>query len=80
MVGVSRSATVCIAECMKRLKIDLLRAYLYIRVRKLNIVIQLNLMFMYELLKWQETVIGIPRTIDWHIICKAIAGSNRKYM
>lgn len=80
MVGVSRSATVCIAECMKRLKIDLLRAYLYVRVRRLNIIIQPNLMFMYELLKWQETLIGVPRTIDWHIICKAIAELNRKYM
>lgn len=80
MVGVSRSATVCIAECMKRLKIDLLRAYLYVRVRRLNIIIQPNLMFMYELLKWQETLIGVPRTIDWHIICKAIAELNKKYM
>ncbi|CAL9731736.1 dual specificity protein phosphatase Pps1p [Monosporozyma unispora] len=80
MVGVSRSATVCIAECMKRLKIDLLRAYLYVRVRRLNIIIQPNLMFMYELLKWQESLVGVPRTIDWHIICKAIAELNRKYM
>lgn len=80
MVGVSRSATVCIAECMKRLKIDLLRAYLYVRVRRLNIIIQPNLMFMYELLKWQESLGGVPRTIDWHIICKAIAELNRKYI
>lgn len=80
MVGVSRSATVCIAECMKRLKIDLLRAYLYVRVRRLNIIIQPNLMFMYELLKWQESLVGVPRTIDWHIICKAIAELNRKYI
>ena len=54
MVGVSRSATVVIAECMRYLKLDLLRAYIYVRVRRLNIIIQPNLMFMYELLKYEE--------------------------
>ncbi|CCK69286.1 tyrosine/serine/threonine protein phosphatase PPS1 KNAG_0C01720 [Huiozyma naganishii CBS 8797] len=80
MVGVSRSATVCIAECMKRLQVDLLRAYLYVRVRRLNIIIQPNLMFMYELLKWQETSPGVVRRTDWHVLCRAIAELNRKYI
>lgn len=53
-VGVSRSATVCIAEVMKRFKLSLPKAYLYVRVRRLNIVIQPNLRFMYELFKWDE--------------------------
>ncbi|KAK6201610.1 protein phosphatase S phase [Scheffersomyces amazonensis] len=53
-VGVSRSATVVIAEVMRRLKINLPTAYLYVRVRRLNIIIQPNLRFMYELFKWEE--------------------------
>ncbi|SCV05181.1 LANO_0H01838g1_1 [Lachancea nothofagi CBS 11611] len=78
MVGVSRSATVCIAECMRRLNCDVLRAYLYVRVRRLNIIIQPNLMFVYELCKWQEAQ-GKPLTVDWHIICRAISELNRMY-
>jgi len=54
-VGVSRSATVCIAEVMKRLKVNLIRAYIYVRVRRLNVIIQPNLRFMYELVKWEES-------------------------
>ena len=79
MVGVSRSATVCIAECMKRFQCEVLKAYLYVRVRRLNIVIQPNLMFMYELLKWQEAL-GIERCMDWHIICRNILELNRRYV
>ncbi|SSD58616.1 uncharacterized protein SCODWIG_00377 [Saccharomycodes ludwigii] len=79
MVGVSRSATVCIAETMKRLNVGLLQAYLYVRVRRLNIIIQPNLMFMYELLKWYEMVHG-ERNIDWHILCRAIAELNENYI
>lgn len=55
-VGVSRSATVCIAEVMRRLEINLIKAYIFVRVRRLNIIIQPNLRFMYELVKWEEAV------------------------
>lgn len=55
-VGVSRSATVCIAEVMRRLNVNLIRAYIFVRVRRLNIIIQPNLRFMYELVKWEESV------------------------
>lgn len=55
-VGVSRSATVCIAEVMRRLDINLIRAYIFVRVRRLNIIIQPNLRFMYELVKWEESL------------------------
>lgn len=79
MVGVSRSATVCIAECMKRLECSVLRAYLFVRVRRLNIIIQPNLMFMYELLKWQESQ-GKARVIDWPIICRSISELNNNYI
>ncbi|QLL33869.1 hypothetical protein HG536_0F01940 [Torulaspora globosa] len=79
MVGVSRSATVCIAECMKRLRCDVLRAYLFVRVRRLNVIIQPNLMFMYELLKWQEQQLH-QREIDWHILCRSISELNTNYI
>ncbi|CCF57407.1 hypothetical protein KAFR_0C04160 [Kazachstania africana CBS 2517] len=79
MVGVSRSATVCIAEVMKRMKVDVLKAYLYVRVRRLNIIIQPNLMFMYELIKWQEEL-GVERLVDWHIMCRSIVELNKKYL
>ena len=80
MVGVSRSATVCIAECMKRLKCDVMRAYLYVRVRRLNIIIQPHLMFMYELEKWAEeyTEQKTPKT-EWHLLCREISKLNCKY-
>ncbi|GME77057.1 unnamed protein product [[Candida] boidinii] len=57
-VGVSRSATVCIAEVMKRLNISLPRAYLFVRVRRLNVIIQPNLKLMYELFKWEESFVS----------------------
>ncbi|ODQ81915.1 hypothetical protein BABINDRAFT_160142 [Babjeviella inositovora NRRL Y-12698] len=54
-VGVSRSASVVIAEVMTRMGIDLPRAYMYVRVRRLNVIIQPNLRFFYEMFKWEET-------------------------
>lgn len=53
-VGVLRSATVVIAEVMRRLSVNLARAYMYVRVRRLNVIIQPNLRFFYELFKWEE--------------------------
>jgi len=53
-VGVSRSASICIAEVMRRAFLSLPRAYLFVRARRLNVIIQPNLRFMYELMKWEE--------------------------
>lgn len=61
-VGVSRSATVCIGEVMKRLKLSLARAYMYVRVRRLNVIIQPNLKLMYELFKWEESLLSKKST------------------
>lgn len=83
-VGVSRSATVCIAEVMRRLGVGLPRAYLFVRVRRLNVIIQPNLRFMYELLKWEEyyrnASEGWLREVDWHIFCREISMLNRFYI
>lgn len=53
-VGVSRSASICIAEVIRRTHLTLPRAYLFVRARRLNVIIQPNLRFMYELMKWEE--------------------------
>ena len=92
-VGVSRSATIVISEVMRRLNINLARAYLYVRVRRLNIVIQPNLRFMYELFKWEEKVkedkrlVGDLesepeklREIDWFVMCREIMRLNFPYL
>lgn len=83
-VGVSRSATVCIAEVMKRLGIGLPRAYLFVRVRRLNVIIQPHLRFMYELMKWEEqhrrSGKGWLREVDWPVLCREIAVMNRAYI
>ena len=63
-VGVSRSATVCIGEVMKRLKLSLARAYMYVRVRRLNVIIQPNLKLMYELFKWEENLL-VKKHTKW---------------
>lgn len=83
-VGVSRSATVCIAEVMKRLGVGLPRAYLFVRVRRLNVIIQPNLRFMFELVKWEESHRrsgeGWLREVDWHILCREITAMNKVYI
>lgn len=52
-VGVSRSATVVIGYVMLHCGIDLAAAYLLVRSRRLNILIQPNLVFMWALRKWE---------------------------
>lgn len=90
-VGVSRSATVVIAEVMRRLNVSLAQAYLYVRVRRLNIIIQPNLRFMYELFKWEEQQKSIEekgetvrrrqmREIDWFAMCREITRLNIPYL
>lgn len=83
-VGVSRSATVCIAEVMKRLGVGLPRAYLFVRVRRLNVIIQPHLRFMFELVKWEEkhrrSGKGWLREVDWPVLCREIAVMNRAYI
>jgi dual specificity MAP kinase phosphatase len=60
-VGVSRSATICIAEVMRSLGMSFPRAYCFVRARRLNVIIQPHLRFAYELLKWEES---LPRSGD----------------
>jgi dual specificity MAP kinase phosphatase len=56
-VGVSRSATICIAEVMRSRRLSFPRAYCFVRARRLNVIIQPHLRFAYELLKWEELLL-----------------------
>lgn len=90
-VGVSRSATICIAEVMRELDMSFPRAYCFVRARRLNVIIQPHLRFAYELLKWEELLgqrkaaaageegTGIKRELEWSEISREIALMNRPY-
>lgn len=83
-VGVSRSATICIAEVMSSLSLSFSRAYCFVRARRLNVIIQPHLRFSYELLKWEEVLAKergqpIRRELEWAVIAHEIAAMNRPY-
>ncbi|PHH55568.1 Dual specificity protein phosphatase PPS1 [Ceratocystis fimbriata CBS 114723] len=63
-VGVSRSATICIAEIMRSFNLSLPRAYCFVRARRLNVIIQPHLRFIYELLRWEDVVRQHDTNID----------------
>ncbi|KAJ8105731.1 hypothetical protein ONZ43_g7307 [Nemania bipapillata] len=91
-VGVSRSATICIAEVMRSLNMSFPRAYCFVRARRLNVIIQPHLRFAYELLKWEELLQATRqgdsstselekagRELEWGEIAREIALMNRPY-
>ncbi|TKX21933.1 dual specificity phosphatase-like protein [Elsinoe australis] len=83
-VGVSRSATICIAEIMNEYGLSFPRAYCFVRARRLNVIIQPHLRFSYELLKYEEHQAmkhGVPfkRELEWATIAREIAAMNRPY-
>ncbi|KAH7311765.1 hypothetical protein B0I35DRAFT_357110 [Stachybotrys elegans] len=85
-VGVSRSATICIAEVMRTLDMSFPHAYCFVRARRLNVIIQPHLRFAYELLRWEETLQrrkggeeAIKREMEWGEITREIALMNRPY-
>ncbi|KAI1780582.1 hypothetical protein F4818DRAFT_435782 [Hypoxylon cercidicola] len=92
-VGVSRSATICIAEVMRSMNLSFPRAYCFVRARRLNVIIQPHLRFAYELLKWEEMLQNRRqgaenaqgatgegrRELEWGEIAREIALMNRPY-
>lgn len=85
-VGVSRSATICIAEVMRAMNVSFPRAYCFVRARRLNVIIQPHLRFAYELLRWEEALqrrrdpnARIKRELEWAEIAREIALMNRPY-
>ncbi|KAI9485121.1 hypothetical protein BDB00DRAFT_851596 [Zychaea mexicana] len=77
-VGVSRSAAITICYVMHHLKHSLVQAYLYVRARRLNVIIQPNLKFMYEMLQLEQHLLG-KATIFWPILSKEIHLLNMSY-
>ncbi|KAI0145313.1 hypothetical protein GGR57DRAFT_480883 [Xylariaceae sp. FL1272] len=88
-VGVSRSATICIAEVMRSMNMSFPRAYCFVRARRLNVIIQPHLRFAYELLKWEELLLesrsakdkkaSRGRELEWGEIAREIAFMNQPY-
>lgn len=77
-VGVSRSAAITIAYAMNYLKLTLVQAYLYVRARRLNVIIQPNLKFMYELLQLEQKQHGNV-SVTWPTLCQEIYKLNSSY-
>lgn len=83
-VGVSRSATICIAEVMASLQLSFPRAYCFVRARRLNVIIQPHLKFAYELMKWEEVCQQrrgeqVRREMEWASVAREIGALNRPY-
>ncbi|KAJ5423974.1 Protein-tyrosine/Dual-specificity phosphatase [Penicillium cf. griseofulvum] len=83
-VGVSRSASICIAEVMVSKNFSFPRAYCFVRARRLNVIIQPHLRFVYELLQWEEHQMKkrgepIKRELEWSTVAREIALLNKPY-
>lgn len=61
-VGVSRSTTVVLAYVMAHLDLGLMESYLLVRSRRLNIVIQPHLLFLWELRGWETFLFRAKQT------------------
>jgi len=92
-VGVSRSATVTIAYVMKHLNISLVDAYLIVRSRRLNVLIQPNMRLLYNLCGWEvdlarERAGGDPIRLrhelaqanNWPYLAREVHRLNEKYL
>lgn len=69
---------------MQSLQLSFPRAYCYVRARRLNVIIQPHLRFVYELMKWDEELQRrrgeeVRREMEWAEICGQIAAMNRPY-
>ncbi|KAK5078086.1 tyrosine/serine/threonine protein phosphatase pps1 [Lithohypha guttulata] len=83
-VGVSRSATICIAEVMASQEMSFPQAYCFVRARRLNVIIQPHLKFVYELMVWDEIQQErrgnkVQRELEWTTVAREIASLNRPY-
>ncbi|CUM49639.1 unnamed protein product [Debaryomyces tyrocola] len=78
-IGVSRSATLAIALVMKFGNMSLIDAYMFVRVRRFNIIIQPNLRLFYELFCFEEYLNQGHKTHSWWNLCHDISKLNRHY-
>ncbi|KAF9115072.1 tyrosine/serine/threonine protein phosphatase pps1 [Mortierella sp. AM989] len=79
-VGVSRSATIVIAYLMAHYNLSLVDAYLMVRARRLSVIIQPNLLFMYELLQWEQRLRGRFDPMGWPGIAREVHSLNMYYI
>lgn len=79
-VGVSRSATIVIAYLMAHYSMSLADAYLMVRARRLSVIIQPNLLFMYELLQWEQRLRGRINPLGWPGIAREVHSLNMYYI
>ncbi|CUM66501.1 uncharacterized protein PRCAT00004167001 [Priceomyces carsonii] len=78
-IGVSRSASLIIAAVMKYYKLNLLQAYLFVRVKRFNVIIQPNLRLFYELYLYEE-YLKLRRVYNWSFMCNEIHKLNDHYI
>jgi len=69
---------------MKEMGLTFPRAYCFVRARRLNVIIQPHLRFVYELMKWDEQQReargeDIKRDLEWPTVAREIAAMNRPY-
>lgn len=69
---------------MASLGLSFPRAYCFVRARRLNVIIQPHLRFVYELMKWDEILqrkrgVPIKREMEWPAIAREIAAMNKPY-
>lgn len=85
-IGVSRSASFVIASVMKYLNMDVVESYMYVRVRRFNVIIQPNLRIFYELFLYDEMLRkarhgdGVRAKYCWWVVCEQIARLNEQYI
>lgn len=78
-VGVSRSAAITICYVMHHFQtMSLADAYIFVRARRLNVIIQPNLKFMYEMLQLEQTLLGKVH-LTWPVLCHQIHLLNETY-
>ncbi|KAG7192088.1 uncharacterized protein KQ657_002448 [Scheffersomyces spartinae] len=78
-IGVSRSASIVVATIMKHMRMNLADAYMFVRVRRLNIIIQPNLRFFFDLYLYEEHL-GLERRYQWSYLCHEIGELNVHYL
>jgi dual specificity MAP kinase phosphatase len=76
--GISRSATIVIAYIMYSMRLGLKEAFTYVRSRRLNVVVQPNEQFMYDLLEFEMILFGSKR-ISWIDLSKEMLLINKNY-
>lgn len=77
--GTSRSAIICMMFTSLKYNMTALDAYMHVRVRRSDFIVQPNLRFLYELWKFSESI-GRQRSIDFPIFCHYTDQLNKKYM